>query len=110
MAEQINLHLTDEEQLPLQLNDKDQMLEAEEENLEAAGTVKRTTAYIDRIEEVEEGEDKAVLYIGEDTETMIKIVLPVSVLPDDACEGDYITLTITVDNAEEEDAAQTAEE
>ena len=98
------------EQMIFRLNEEVQPSEAEEEILEAEGTIKRTTAYIDRIEEVEEGENKAVLYVGEETETMIKIVLPVSVLPDDACEGDYITLTITVDNAEEEDAAQTAEE
>ena len=74
------------------------------------GTVKRTSAYIDRIEEVEEGEDKAVLYIGDDTDDMIKIVLPISLLPDDAGEGDNVLLTITIDNAEDEDAAQTAEE
>ncbi|MBQ9479695.1 MAG: DUF3006 family protein [Selenomonadaceae bacterium] len=74
------------------------------------GTVKRTLAYIDRIEEVEEGEDKAVLYIGEETDSMIKIVLPISLLPDDAGEGDNVSLTITIDNAEEEDAAQIAEE
>ena len=74
------------------------------------GTRKQTLAYIDRIEEVEEGEDKAVLYIGEETDDMIKIVLPISILPDDACEGDYVNLTITIDNADEDDAAETAEE
>lgn len=72
---------------------------------------KITTAYIDRIEEVEEGVDKAVLYIGEDTEEMIKIVLPVTLLPDDVYEGDYVTIAISIDNAEdEEEPAQTAEE
>ena len=74
------------------------------------GSTRRTLAYIDRIEEVEEGEDKAVLYIGEETEDMIKLVLPVSILPEDAWEGDYVTLTITIDNADEDDAAETAEE
>ena len=59
---------------------------------------------------MEEGEDKAVLYIGEETEDMIKLVLPVSILPEDAWEGDYVTLTITIDNADEDDAAETAEE
>ena len=71
---------------------------------------KVTTAYVDRIEEVEEGDDKAVLYIGEETEAMIKIVLPVTLLPDDVCEGDYVRISMAIDNAEEEDAAQTAEE
>lgn len=98
------------EQITLQSIDAEKILEAEEENLETEDTVKRTTAYIDRIEEVEEGEDKAVLYIGEETEDMIKLVLPVSLLPNDAYEGDYVTLTISIDNAEEEDDAQTAEE
>ena len=71
---------------------------------------KVTTAYVDRIEEVEEGDDKAVLYIGEETEEMIKIILPVTLLPDDVCEGDYVRISMAIDNAEEEDAAQTAEE
>ena len=63
---------------------------------------KTTRAYLDRIEEVEDGEDKAVLYIGEDTETMIKLVLPISLLPDNAGDGDYILLTTAIDEADEE--------
>ena len=69
-----------------------------------------TTAYVDRIEEVEEGVDKAVLYIGEETEEMIKIVLPVTVLPEDVCEGDYVRIAIAIENAEDEEAAQNEEE
>ncbi len=71
---------------------------------------KVTTAYIDRIEEVEEGVDKAVLYIGEDTDEMIKLILPVTLLPEDAYEGDNVTIKISIENAEDEDDAQTAEE
>ena len=71
---------------------------------------KVTTAYIDRIEEVEEGVDKAVLYIGEDTDDMIKLILPVTLLPDDAYEGDNVKITISIDDGEEEaDADDTAE-
>ncbi len=62
-----------------------------------ADEIKRTTAFIDRIEEVEDGEDKAVLYIGEDTETMIKLVVPISLLPKDAIEGDDLVITIAID-------------
>ena len=66
---------------------------------------KMTTAYIDRIEEVEDGVDKAVLYIGEETDEMIKLVLPVTLLPENAVEGDYVTIAISIENADDEDVA-----
>lgn len=81
-----------------------------DEQPQDATAIKRTTAFIDRIEEVEDGEDKAVLYIGEDTETMIKIVLPVSLLPEDAGEGDDVLITIELDNQSAELAASGEEE
>ena len=69
---------------------------------DADAAPKTTRAYLDRIEEVEEGEDKAVLYIGEETDSMIKLVMPISLLPNDAGEGDYILITTAIGEADEE--------
>ena len=60
-----------------------------------------TRAYIDRIEEVEIGEDKAVLYT--DSDEPEKFVLPKSMLPVDAGVDDYVLVKIVKsDDSEDE--------
>ena len=68
--------------------------ETEINNTEKVGAV-TTEAYIDRIEVVDKGVNKAVMYFGEDDE---KVVMPVSMLPKDVKADD--TLVIKVSFAE----------
>ena len=63
------------------------------DKVEAATAV--TEAYVDRIEVVDKGVDRAVLYFGEDDE---KVVMPVSMLPKGVKADD--TLMIKVSFAE----------
>lgn len=73
------------------------------EQAETAEPFKITSAYIDRIEEVEDGESEAVLYIDDDeSEDLPKIVLPVSLLPDEIYEGDYVLIKISYDKDKSE--------
>ena len=51
-----------------------------------------TEAYIDRIEVVDKGVDKAVLYFGEDDE---KVVMPVSMLPKDVKADDTLVIKVS---------------
>ena len=59
---------------------------------EAADTVV-TEAYIDRIEVVDKGIDKAVMYFGEDDE---KVVMPVSMLPKDVKADDTLVIKVSI--------------
>lgn len=52
-----------------------------------------TEAYVDRIEEVESGVSKAVLYFGEDDE---KVVIPLSMLPDEVKPDDTLIIKIAI--------------
>ena len=52
-----------------------------------------TEAYVDRIEEVEKGVSKAVLYFGEDDE---KVVMPMSMLPDGVKADDTLIIKISI--------------
>lgn len=54
-----------------------------------------TNAYVDRIEEVEKGVNKAVMYFGDDDE---KVVMPVSMLPKGVKADDTLIIKISVDN------------
>ena len=58
---------------------------------ETADTVV-TEAYVDRIEVVDKGVDKAVLYFGEDDE---KVVMPVSMLPKDVKADDTLLIKVS---------------
>ena len=65
---------------------------------ESDESIKITSAYIDRIEELEDGESEAVLYIDDDeSEESTKIVLPVSLLPNEIYEGDYVLIKVSYD-------------
>ena len=53
-----------------------------------------TNAYVDRIEKVEKGTDKAVMYFGDDDE---KVVMPVSMLPKGVKPDDSLIIKISLD-------------
>ena len=52
-----------------------------------------TEAYVDRIEKVEKGTDKAVMYFGEDDE---KVVIPLSMLPEGVQADDTLIIKISI--------------
>ena len=56
---------------------------------------KEIIAYLDRIEELEDGSATAVFYVEDEEDEFRQFVLPADFLPDDADEGEYFTLTIT---------------
>ena len=55
---------------------------------------KEITAYLDRIEELEDGSAKAVFLVEEEEDEFRQFVLPADFLPEDADEGEYFTITI----------------
>ena len=55
---------------------------------------KEITAYLDRIEELEDGSAKAVFLVEEDEDEFRQFVLPADFLPEDADEGEYFTIRI----------------
>ena len=61
---------------------------------------KEITVYLDRIEELEDGSAKAVFLLEVEEDEFRQFVLPADFLPDDAGEGDYLTIKII--KAEEE--------
>ena len=52
-----------------------------------------TEAYIDRIEVVDKGVDKAVMYFGEDDE---KVVMPISMLPKGVKADDTLIIKVSI--------------
>ena len=69
----------------------------------------KISVYLDRIEELEDGTTEAVLYAGDDEEEeMREFVLPGDFLPEDAEEGDYLTLEISRDPEKMEEALRDA--
>lgn len=54
-------------------------------------TAVKIKVYVDRIEEVEEGVSKAVMYFGEDDE---KVVMPVTMLPKGVKADDSLEITV----------------
>lgn len=65
----------------------------------------KISVYLDRIEELEDGEAEAVLLVDEgDEEYSGELILSAKFLPDDVNEGDYLMLTISRD-AEKTNAA-----
>ena len=51
--------------------------------------------YLDRIEELEDGSATAVFLIEEEEDEFGEFVLPADFLPDDADEGEYLTIKIS---------------
>ena len=56
---------------------------------------KEITAYLDRIEELEDGSAKAVFLVEEEEDEFREFVLPADFLPEDAGEGEYLTIKIS---------------
>lgn len=56
---------------------------------------KELIAYLDRIEELEDGTAKAVFLLEEDEDEFREFVLPADFLPEDADEGEYLKITVT---------------
>ena len=53
------------------------------------------TAYLDRIEELEDGTATAVFLVEVDEDEYRQFTLPADFLPEDAGEGEYLTITIS---------------
>ena len=71
---------------------------------------KELSVYLDRIEELEDGSATAVFLIEEEEDEFREFVLPADFLPDDAGEGEYLTIKISRDadkTAEALDEART---
>ena len=71
---------------------------------------KEITAYLDRIEELEDGAATAVFYVEDDEDEFRQFVLPADFLPDDAGEGEYLTLTLARETAKTQTALDEARE
>ena len=56
---------------------------------------KEITAFLDRIEELEDGSEEAVFLFEEEEDEFREFTLPADLLPDDAGEGEYLTITIS---------------
>lgn len=56
---------------------------------------KEITAYLDRIEELEDGSATAVFMVEDDEDDFRQFVLPADFLPEDANEGEYLTIKIS---------------
>ena len=69
---------------------------------------KEITAYLDRIEELEDGSATAVFYVEDDEDDFRQFVLPADFLPDDAGEGEYLTLTLARETAKTQAALDEA--
>lgn len=51
-------------------------------------------AYLDRIEELEDGSATAVFLVEDDEDEFRQFVLPADFLPEDVGEGEYVSITI----------------
>ena len=60
---------------------------------------KEISAFLDRIEEQEDGTATAVFLIEEEDDEFREFVLPADFLPEDADEGEYLTIKISRDKA-----------
>ena len=53
------------------------------------------SVYLDRIEELEDGSATAVFLVEDDEDEFREFVLPADFLPEDAGEGEYLTIKIS---------------
>ena len=68
------------------------------------------TAYLDRIEELEDGLAKAVFLVEEEEDEFREFVLPADFLPEDTGEGEYLTIKISRDQDKTNEALDEARE
>ena len=66
------------------------------------------TAYLDRIEELEDGSAKAVFLVEEEEDEFREFVLPADFLPEDTGEGEYLTIKISRDQDKTDEALDEA--
>ena len=71
---------------------------------------KEVTAYLDRIEKLEDGSATAVFLLEDEEDEFREFVLPADFLPDDADEGEYLTITISRDETKTQAALDEARE
>lgn len=58
-------------------------------------TTATITAFLDRIEELDDDTATAVFYVEDEEDDVREFVLPADFLPEDADEGEYLTITIS---------------
>ena len=68
------------------------------------------TAYLDRIEELEDGSATAVFLIEEEDDEFREFVLPADLLPEGAGEGEYLTIKISREQEKTQEALDEARE
>ena len=71
---------------------------------------KEITAFLDRIEELEDGSEEAVFLFEEEEDEFREFTLPADLLPDDAGEGEYLTIKISRDQEKTKAALDEARE
>lgn len=71
---------------------------------------KEINAFLDRIEELEDGTATAVFLIEEEDDEFREFVLPADFLPEDADEGEYLTIKISRDKAKTTESLDEARE
>ena len=68
------------------------------------------SAYLDRIEELEDGSASAVFLVEEEEDEFSEFVLPAKFLPEGISEGEYLTITISRDQDKTTEALDEARE
>lgn len=68
------------------------------------------TAYLDRIEELEDGLASAVFLVEEEEDEFREFVLPADFLPEGTKEGEYLTIKISRDQDKTNEAFNEARE
>lgn len=71
---------------------------------------KEITAYLDRIEELEDDSAEAVFLLEEDDDEFREFVLPADFLPEGAGEGEYLTIKISREQEKTQAALDEARE
>lgn len=71
---------------------------------------KEISAYLDRIEELEDGSATAVFLLEEEEDEFREFVLPADFLPEGAGEGEYLTIKISRDTDKTAEALDEARE
>ena len=69
---------------------------------------KEVSAYLDRIEELEDGSSTAVFMFEDEEEDFIEFTLPTDLLPEGTEEGEYLTIKISRDVAKTAEALDEA--
>lgn len=74
------------------------------------GQSQMISAYLDRIEEMEDGSATAVFLVEEEEDEFSEFVLPAKFLPEGISEGEYLTITISRDQDKTTEALDEARE